>query len=181
MNKPRTNTASDDNAVDEAQEEVIEAMERSAELYGLKRSYGRLYGILLFAENPLSLDGLVSRSGYAKSTVSDAMQQMETLYLVQRRSIPGEGKKAYYEAQTDFWHITQQVLQHQVQREIDIMTQALTSAENRLESKDNEQAISTLQTIQSLKSTYERFDRLVTLLTNDSVNRFKSLIDRLQN
>jgi DNA-binding transcriptional regulator GbsR (MarR family) len=85
--------------VDAACEEVIEAMARSMEIYGANRSYGRLYGILLFAEDPLSLDTLTEESGYAKSTVSTAMKTFERLYLVHRRAIPGEGKKAYFEAE----------------------------------------------------------------------------------
>ena len=55
-----------DEAVAAAREEVIEALARSADVYRLKRSYGRLYGILFFAEEPLSMDDLAERSEYAK-------------------------------------------------------------------------------------------------------------------
>lgn len=167
-------------AIAEAREEVISAMERSAELYGLKRSYGRLYGILFFADHPVSLDELVDASGYAKSTVSTAMKQMEHLRLVQRRSIPGEGKRAFFEAETDLWRVVQEFLKHEVKREIDIMTRALEDAESTLEAADHPQASDDLEKIQSLTTMYDRSERVVDLLTSSSIERLASLVDRVR-
>ncbi len=163
-----------------AREEVIEALERSAEVYGLNRSYGRLYGILFFENAPVSLDELVEESGYAKSTVSTAMKTMERLHLVHRRSLPGEGKKAFYEAETDFWHVVQEFLRREVQREIDLMSRALESAETKLEDADSERAEEDLERIRSLKKTYDRSQTLVNLLTGRSIDRLADLIDRLR-
>jgi DNA-binding transcriptional regulator GbsR (MarR family) len=169
-----------DPAVADARETVADALARSAEIYGLNRSYGRLYGVLFFADDPVSLDDLVERSGYAKSTVSTAMNAMERLHLVQRRSIPGEGKKAFYEAQTDFWQVLQEFLKREVQREIDVMVRALDDAETALEAADGEQARRDLEKVRSLKRTYEYSDRLVDLLTSSSIERLTDLVDRLR-
>jgi len=54
----------------DARERVIESMEQSAEVYGLSRSAGRIYGVLYFAARPRSIPELVEETGYAKSTVS---------------------------------------------------------------------------------------------------------------
>lgn len=117
----------------EARERVIEAFERSAEIYGLSRSYGQLYGLLYFADGPASLDQLVEASGYAKSTVSTTLKDMERLHLVYRRSVPGEGKRAFYEAERDFWTVVREFLRREVRREIDTMGRALADAEETLE------------------------------------------------
>lgn len=177
------NNTTDDqdvNVIEGAREEVVEAMARSADIYGLKRSYGRLYGILFFADEPLSLDELVDESEYAKSTVSTAMQKMNRLHLVHRRSIPGEGKKVFYEAETDLWHVLQEVLQHEVQREIDIMMRALNSAETRLEEVDDKDAQADLEKIRSLRRLYVRSERVVEFLTSNSMDRLGEFIDRLR-
>lgn len=166
--------------VADARETVIEAMERSADVYGLNRSYGRLYGLLYFSEDPVSLDALVAESGYAKSTVSTAMQEMERLHLVYRRSIPGEGKKAFYEAERDFWTVVREVLRGEVQREISVMTSALTEAEEALEAADGEQAERDLEKIRDLEGTYARSQRLVDILTSSSIERLTGLLDRLR-
>lgn len=166
--------------VETARETVIEALERSADIYGLNRSYGRLYGLLYFADEPVSLDALVEESGYAKSTVSTAMQDMERMHLVYRRSIPGEGKKAFYEAERNFWTVVQEFLRREVQREITVMTNALEEAKQSLEEADDPQAQEDLEKIQDLEQMYEQSQHLVNILTGSSVNRLTGLLDRLR-
>jgi DNA-binding transcriptional regulator GbsR (MarR family) len=163
-----------------ARERVIEAMEQSADIYGLNRSYGRLYGLLFFAEDPVSLDELVAESGYAKSTVSTAMRDMERLHLVYRRSVQGEGKKAFYEAERDFWTVVQEFLRREVQRELTTMTAALEDAERRLAEADAEQAERDLERVRELERMYDRSQRLVNLLTGSSIDRLAGLLDRLR-
>jgi DNA-binding transcriptional regulator GbsR (MarR family) len=166
--------------VEAAREEVVEAMERSAEIYGLNRSYGRLYGVLYFADGPVSLDELVDASGYAKSTVSTAMKDMERLHLVHRRSVPGEGKKAFYEAERDFWTVLQEFLRREARREIDTMSRAIDEAEDRLDGVDHEQAERDREKIEELDRMYDRSERLVNLLTSSSIDRLTGLVERLR-
>lgn len=169
-----------DAEVEHAREEVIEAMERSAEIWGLNRSYGRLYGLLFLVNGPVSLDTLVEETGYAKSTVSTAMKEMQRLHMVHRRSMPGEGKKAFYEAERDFWTVLQEFLRREVQREIDTMTRALDSAEEQLQAADSKQAEQDLERIQEMQQMYHKSQQLVNLLTGSSVDRLTGLINRLQ-
>ncbi|MFB6109377.1 MAG: GbsR/MarR family transcriptional regulator [Halodesulfurarchaeum sp.] len=169
-----------DDPVERAREEVIVAFERTAELYGLSRSYGRLYGILYFKDEPVSLDDLVDESGYAKSTVSTAMKKMETLHVVQRRSLPGEGKRIFYEAETDFWQIFQSFLEHEVKREIDIMSRALDSAAETLSGIDDERAERDLQKIRSLRTLYDRSEQLVDVLTSTPLKRITEAIHSIR-
>lgn len=166
--------------VERAREEAIQGMERSAEIYGLNRSYGRLYGLLFFADGPVSLDELVRDSGYAKSTVSTAMKELQRLHMVHRRSVPGEGKKAYYEAERDFWTVLQEFLRREVQREIDTMTRSLESAESTLEDVSSEQAEADLEKIRDMQQMYRRSQQVVNLLTSSSINRLTGLLNRLQ-
>lgn len=171
-------TVSED--IEQAREEAIKGMERSAEIYGLNRSYGRLYGLLFFADEPVSLDELVRQAGYAKSTVSTAMKELQRLHMVHRRSIPGEGKKAFYEAEREFWTVLQEFLRREVQREIDTMTQSLESAEDKLEDVNSAQADADLKKVQQLQQTYHRSQQIVDLLTSSSIDRLTALINRLQ-
>lgn len=166
--------------VEAAREEVIEAMARSAEVYGAKRSYGRLFGILYFADEPLSLDDLVEESGYAKSTVSTAMNTLERFHLVQRRSIAGEGKRAFFEAEADFWYIFQQFLDQQVRREIEMMSRSLDTAELALEGADDSQAEADVEKIRELQAMYDRSERMVDLVTSERLDRLASLLERLR-
>ena len=164
---------------EKAREEVIDAMARSAEMYGAKRSYGRLFGILYFANEPLSLDTLVEESGYAKSTVSTAMSTLERFQLVQRRSLPGEGKRAFFEVEEDFWYIFQQFLDQKVRREIDMMSRALETAETTLSEADGEQATTDLERVQELQRMYSRSETLINIMTSERLEQLVSLIERV--
>jgi len=173
---PPKSTEEEEEAVRRAREEVVEAMERTADIYGLKRSYGRLYGILFFADEPLSLDDLVEESSYAKSTVSTAMNGLHDFYLVHRRSVPGEGKKAYYEAERDFWYVVKRLLDDQMRREVTVMTRALDDAAERLEEADGGEM--ELERIQDFRQSYHRVERVLDFLTGQSLGRLTDVLDR---
>ncbi|MFB6163190.1 MAG: GbsR/MarR family transcriptional regulator [Halococcoides sp.] len=165
--------------VQEARETMLDAFARTADIYGANRSTGRLYGILYFADEPLSLDTLADRSEYAKSTVSTAMSTLERYHMVHRRSMPGEGKKAYFEAETDFWRVLQAFLTNEVRREIHTMSRALEDAIAALESADTERAKRDREKLQSLKRLYDRSERAVDVLTSTSAERVLGVLDRL--
>jgi DNA-binding transcriptional regulator GbsR (MarR family) len=160
-----------------ARERVIEGFERSAEIYGLNRSYGRLYGILYFAHEPLSLDELVDESGFAKSTVSTAMKELERFHMVHRRSVAGEGKKAFFEAERDFWRIVQEFLNREMRREIDTMTRALDEAESAFEAAESERAAKDLERVRDLQRVYDRSEAFVNLVTRAPTDRLRSAFE----
>ncbi|QDX40736.1 GbsR/MarR family transcriptional regulator [Salarchaeum sp. JOR-1] len=163
---------------DAARERVIGGFERSAEIYGLSRSYGRLYGILFFAHEPLSLDDLAEKSEFAKSTVSTKMRELERLHMVHRRSLPGEGKRAFFEAERDFWRIAQEFLNREVRREIETMTRTLADAETALENADTERAQQDLERVRELKRVYDQSERFVDLLTSMSGSRLRTALSK---
>jgi DNA-binding transcriptional regulator GbsR (MarR family) len=166
---------------EDAEQEVIEAMARSAEIYGLNRSYGRLYGILYFADGMLSLDELVERSSYAKSTVSSAMKDLQRLHFVYRRSKPGEGKRAFYEAERDIDHIARQIVDQEFEREVTTMLHALEDAEQTLDAvdDDDERTERDRQRVEDLREFYESHRRLLDLYATLPVDRLCGVVDRL--
>lgn len=164
---------------DAAREELIEAMGRALAVYGGNRSYGRLYGILFFSEEPLSLNELAEESGYAKSTVSTAMSALERLHFVHRRSMP-ESKKSYFEAETDLWYAAQEILNQEVLREIRIMSRALDSAAETFEKADSAKAQRDLEKVRRLHRLYVRGEKVVSLLTGQSMDRLLSVLERLR-
>ncbi len=163
-----------------ARERVIEALARSAEVYGLSRSYGRLYGVLYFAEEPLSLDDLVAESDYAKSTVSTAMSGLERFHLVRRRSLSGEGKRAFFEAERDLWHVFQQLLDDEVRREVELMTRALEDAETALADAEGDRAARDLERVRQLDRFYRRSEQFVDVFARVPMDRLRYLVDRLR-
>lgn len=147
---------------DAARERVITAMERSAAEYGLPRSCGRLYGLLYFAREPLSMDDLVERSGYAKSTVSDVTRTLEDLYLVRQTSPPSGGRRSYFEVERDLWYAFGKVTQESGRREAALMGRALEDAERTLADVDGAEA--DLDRIQELGEMFEQAELVLDIL-----------------
>ncbi|ELZ97048.1 transcriptional regulator [Haloferax mucosum ATCC BAA-1512] len=158
-----------DDAYDDAKLEIADAMARTAEMYGLNRSYGHIYGLLYFVGEPMSLDELVAESGYAKSTVSNAMSALEPYHLVHRQSSPGEGRKVYFEAETDFWTIMQEFFEQQGRREIRIMTRALETAQASLDdAPETDRTSHASARVAELEAFYDQAETLLSFFTRAS-------------
>lgn len=160
-----------------ARERVIESMERSAEVYGLSRSAGRVYGVLYFADEPVSIPDLVDRTGYAKSTISNVTRLLDRLGMIRRRSSQGGGRRVQFEAETDIWVILQDVFQQHLQREMQASLRDLTRAEQRLkELDDTEETRRHIEQIEDLRRTYDDLQQLTALASRYSATE---LLDAL--
>jgi DNA-binding transcriptional regulator GbsR (MarR family) len=161
----------DDRAV--ARERVIESMEQSAEVYGLSRSAGRIYGVLYFSEAPLSIPELVDETGYAKSTISNITRTLTRIGLVHRRSSEGGGRRVQYTAEREIWIILQDVFQQYVQREIQTTLRTIRRAQTQLpDDRDTE-----TERIDELEDTYEDLEEIVTLASTFSVAELREALE----
>jgi DNA-binding transcriptional regulator GbsR (MarR family) len=153
-------------------EEVIESMERSAEVYGLSRSAGRVYGVLYFATEPLSIPELVEETGYAKSTISNVTRKLTRIGLIRRRSSGGGGRRVQFEPETDLWFVVQDVCQQYVAREMETTRRTLDRAADRLDDGTD-----TNDRIEDLAGTYDEFERLLDLAMDHSIDELIAAIE----
>jgi len=165
--------------IEAAREEVIEAMARIAEAYGAKRSHGRLYGILYFADGPMSMDALVAESSYAKSTVSTAMSALERFSLVRRRSQPDEGKRVFFEPREDFQSVFQQFLDQHLRRELDQFGRSLEAAGMVLDQGTSDRATRDRQRVAALERSLDSAEDHLDALTSHSPDTLSRALDSL--
>lgn len=163
--------------------DVIESMERSAEVYGLSRSAGRVYGVLYFASEPLSIPELVDETGYAKSTISNVTRRLTRIGLIRRRSSGGGGRRVQFEPETDLWFVVQDVFQQYVAREVATSRRTLDRALERLDDADAGAGAETEtrtgtgaragepthDRVAALATTYDEFETLLELATDHSI------------
>lgn len=160
-------------------EEVIESMERSAEVYGLSRSAGRIYGVLYFAEEPLSIPELVDRTGYAKSTISNVTRKLTRIGLIRRRSSSGGGRRVQFEPEPDLWFVIQDVFQQYVHREMNGTQRTFDQALDRLEQHGSDTE-ATREKIRELQSTYAELQTLVELAMEQSPSDLIEAIEQYE-
>ncbi|MFD1600310.1 GbsR/MarR family transcriptional regulator [Halobellus rarus] len=156
-----------------ARERIIESMEQSAEVYGLSRSAGRIYGVLYFSENPLSIPDLVEETGYAKSTISNVTRTLTRIGLIHRRSSEGGGRRVHYSAEREIWFILQDVFQQYIKREIQTTLRTIQRAQAQLPD-DSETEV---ERIEELRETYEDFQEIVTLASNFTAAELREALE----
>ena len=161
----------DDRAL--ARERIIESMEQSAEVYGLSRSAGRIYGVLYFSEEPLSIPELVDETGYAKSTISNVTRTLTRIGLIHRRSSEGGGRRVHYTAEREIWFILQDVFQQYVQREVQTTLRTIQRAQAQL--PDDSEA--EIERIEELQATYEDLQEIVTLASNFTAAELRDALE----
>lgn len=167
-----------ENVTASIEEEVIESMEQSAEVYGLSRSAGRVYGVLYFAEKPLSIPELVEETGYAKSTISNVTRKLDRIGLIHRRSSEGGGRRVEFEPERELWFVIQDVLQQYLHREVSATRRTLDRALDQLEAM--EETGSTAETkarIEALRRSYTQLRDLLEISRDHSVSE---LIEALE-
>ncbi|MUW15003.1 MarR family transcriptional regulator [Halorubrum sp. CBA1125] len=156
-----------------ARERVIESMEQSAELYGLSRSAGRIYGVLYFAAEPLSIGDLVEETGYAKSTVSNVTRTLTRIGLIRRRSSSGGGRRVRFEPERELWYVVREVLRRDVARELQTTLRTVRQAERDLEAVDDE----TAARIRELRETHETLLDVVDLAADFSAAELREALE----
>lgn len=111
---------------------LIEAIGHSVSIWGLNQTLGRLYGLLFFADEPMSLDQMAKELMVSKATISINIRTLEGIMCVQKIWQKGS-RKDFYIAKRDFEKIMQEVLRTNGQAEVEIQKKAFTQAITELE------------------------------------------------
>jgi len=69
---------------------------------GLPTLMGRIVGLLLFMNKPITLDEITKQLNVSKGPVSQVMRRLREHHLIQRIWIPGD-RKDYYQAESDIF------------------------------------------------------------------------------
>jgi DNA-binding transcriptional regulator GbsR (MarR family) len=82
------------------QQSYVEDMGLFFEQYGSQRTLGKVVGLLLMAEQPLSQEDLMRLLNLSRTSASMTVRWAEHLGLVEQVSLPGD-RKRYYQIRTD--------------------------------------------------------------------------------
>lgn len=166
---------------DAIEEEVIESMEQSAEVYGLSRSAGRVYGVLYFSEEPLSIPELVEETGYAKSTISNVTRKLDRIGLIHRRSSEGGGRRVEFEPERELWLVIEDVLQQYLHREISATRRTLDRALDQLDAlEESGTTAETVARIQALRQSYTELRNLLEQSRDLTVTELTEAIEQYE-
>jgi HTH-type transcriptional regulator, glycine betaine synthesis regulator len=120
-----------DDILKEAEDLVIDAIGVTMDLYGVTQSIGRLYGILYFKNDPLTLDNMSEELGMSKPSMSTGirtLQQIDMVYKVWQKGV----RKDLYQAEKDFFKSFISFFCKKWKREIEVNSEAIARAEELL-------------------------------------------------
>ena len=83
-----------------AKMEVVEAFGRVAQLIGLPRSTGQIYGLLQFSVEPLCLDDIASILDLSKGSCSTGTRELCSLRAIRQVWVPGD-RKDFFQVEPD--------------------------------------------------------------------------------
>jgi|GEM_PF-6938533 DNA-binding transcriptional regulator GbsR (MarR family) len=126
---------------------MLNGLSALAEYFGLKSVAGRIYGILLLSNRPLSLDEISERLEISKSNISINIRVLENLRIVHRAFPIGaeyENRRNYYQIETDLQLVATQLTKRklvELERISAIVDQSITkfqSHQNSLEGQNGQ-------------------------------------------
>ncbi|NOU90177.1 transcriptional regulator [Paenibacillus sp. LMG 31460] len=106
---------------------LIEAMAQTMDLYGATHSSGQLYGVMFFENRPMTLDEMKIEMNMSKSNMSYAVRSLLESQMVKKLE-EKQDRKELYVAEVDFFLAFQNFFTLKLQREIDVMTEAINNA-----------------------------------------------------
>jgi DNA-binding transcriptional regulator GbsR (MarR family) len=117
--------------IEEAENIVIEAIAKTMDLYGVTQSIGRLYGIMYFNDDPMTMDEMSQKLGMSKPSMSIGIHTLldnEMVEKVWQRGV----RKDLYVAEKDFFKTFVAFFSKKWEREADVNLQAIVQAEEIL-------------------------------------------------
>ncbi|CAM4365766.1 GbsR/MarR family transcriptional regulator [Paenibacillus phoenicis] len=155
---------------------VIEAIGRNMDLYGVSLSTGHLYGLLFFADKPMTLDEMGKEMKMSKTSMSTGVRTLLDLKMVNKVWEKGSRKDLYeveydwYQTFTDFFAIKwRKAVESNIlvlRRSIDELTKAMVVEEEGPLRKVLEEDVRKMK--ESVKY-YEWLDRLIDAMESGEI------------
>ncbi|OIJ14067.1 transcriptional regulator [Anaerobacillus arseniciselenatis] len=165
--------------VEEARDVMISAIAQTMVIYGVTPSVGRIYGVLYFAEEPMSLDDIKDQVAMSKASVSNSMRELLETEMVIKVWKKGD-RKDHYIAEKDFLKNFINFFVKKLRQERSLIMKANEQAKPVLEdistnSTDESARIAAKQDLENLNNSISYFDwtmRLANDLENGEIFKY---------
>ncbi|MCX7009872.1 MAG: hypothetical protein NTY53_21960 [Kiritimatiellaeota bacterium] len=104
----------DEKALVETEKTVIELFVRLAQVIGLQRSVGEIYGLLYSSEQPLAMDELTQRLRISKGSASQGLKLLRSFGAVRTEYVHGD-RRDHYVAEVEVRHLLGGFLRERMQ------------------------------------------------------------------
>jgi len=152
-----------DTAFAALEREVVDLFIRVADLLGLPRSVGELYGALFIAPRPLHMDALRARLNLSKGATSQGLRLLRQFGAVRVVDRPG-GRRDHYVAEIELRPLVGGFLREQVQPHLRGGVERVAAIERLLQGLPNAERAVLTDRVRRLKRWRGRAERMLPLL-----------------
>ncbi|MFB5762814.1 GbsR/MarR family transcriptional regulator [Paenibacillus medicaginis] len=156
---------------------VIEAIGKNMDLYGVTLSTGHLYGLLFFADKPMTLDDMGREMEMSKTSMSTSMRTLLDLKMVNKVWTKGS-RKDLYEVEFD-WHQTFTDYfaikwRKAVEMNLQVLRKAISEVDKLLMDEDASEAVKEALLrdrgkMKQAESYYKWLDRLIDAMEDEKI------------
>ncbi|KMK77761.1 GbsR/MarR family transcriptional regulator [Alkalihalobacillus pseudalcaliphilus] len=122
--------------LEQAREEFSHELSKNIHMYGISQSVGRLYGTVLFAEEPMTLDEMSQSIGMSKTSMSTGIRTLLEANMVDRAWQKGV-RKDLYQSEDDWYKSFSTVFVKRWRNSVDNNLKAVEQHCSTLESLSN--------------------------------------------
>ncbi|KAB2338489.1 GbsR/MarR family transcriptional regulator [Cytobacillus depressus] len=155
--------------LEHVRERVIETIAMNMNLYGVTDSVGRLYGMLYFHDQPMTLDEMKEELGMSKTSMSTSVRTLLELKMVEKIWKKGIRKDLYqaeedwYQTFVDFFTIKWRA---GISMNVGAMTKSIKELQDIVNSEETEEevrkaAVVDMEKMKDALSYYKWLNRLV--------------------
>jgi len=171
-----TRNKNDTHQIEEAKDLVINSIGETMDLYGINRSVGSLYGIMVF-EGSMTLDEMRQQLQMSKPSMSSGVKKLQEYDIVKQQFTRGS-RKQHFIAEKNFFTFFRNFFTRKWEREIDTNMEAIKDAEkiiqpfldkDHLDNETKEQALNVKSQLEHSKVYYEWLAQLSDALESGEI------------
>lgn len=160
-------------------EQFIQSIAKNMKLYGITPSVGRLFGILFFADEPMTLDDMRNELGMSKTSMSTGVRSLLDMKMVEpvfRRGV----RKDLYQTEDDWYKSFAALFSSQWKKATQTNIEEMSEAKEKLEqiadlSEDGDikkKIEADLQRLEYARDYYEWLLRFVTIIETGEIFKY---------
>ncbi|MFB4169077.1 choline uptake/conversion transcriptional regulator CudC [Virgibacillus sp. JSM 102003] len=142
--------------IDLAENMMVNTISETMDLYGVTPSVGRLYGMMYFKHQPITLDEMKEALGMSKPSMSTSVRKLQEINIVQKVWQKGSRKDSFM-AEKNFFNYFSNFYGMKWEREVSMFLVSIRKAQEQLnEVIENSETDETLR--ERAKLDYQQLD-----------------------
>lgn len=163
----------------DVKEQFIQSIAKNMNLYGITPSVGRLFGILYFSEDPMTLDDMRGELGMSKTSMSTGVRSLLDMKMVEpvfRRGV----RKDLYQVEEDWYKSFTALFSRKWRKAAETNVEEMAEAKEKLERIEKETANEDLKgkidedidRLEYARGYYEWLMRLVAVIESGEIFKY---------